>query len=112
MRERLHFMGNGYAGELLDLIVKGRSVYTLMNTYDFTVLKANLGQLSGVSLDKYDLTVTDTNGTFVTTINVQSNIPNGSMRFTEKYRTVAYLLFDGIEDNGYLLTENDERLLI
>lgn len=112
MRERIHFMGNGYAGELLDLIRKGRSVQTLMNTYDFTVLKSRLGLLDGVSLNKNELTVTDRDGTFVTTINVLSNIPSGSMRFTEKYRTVAYLLFDGLNENGYLLTENDERLLI
>lgn len=105
-------MGNGYAGELLDLIRKGRSVNTLMNTYDFTVLKSKLGLLDGVSLNKNELTVTDKVGTFVTTINVLSSIPSGSMRFTEKYRTVAYLLFDGIDENGYLVTENDERLLI
>jgi hypothetical protein len=39
-------------------------------------------------------------------------MPNGSMYFSDPYRTVAYLLYDGIDENGYLVTENDERLLI
>lgn len=112
MRERIHFMGNGYAGELLDLIREGRSVNTLMSVYDFSVLKSKLGLLDGVQLNGNELTVPDSKGTFVTTINVTSGLANGSMKFTEKYRTVAYLLFDGLEENGYLVTENDERLLI
>lgn len=112
MRERLHFMGNGYAGELLDLIREGRSVHTLMNTYDYSVLKSKVHSLDGASLDGVNLTVVDDKGTFVTTISVTSGLANGSMRFTEKYRTVAYLLYDGLEENGYLVTENDELLLI
>lgn len=112
MRERLHFMGNGYAGQLLDLIREGRSVNTLINTYDFTVLKAQLHLLDGVNLSGNELTVIDQKGTFVTNLSVTSGLAPGSMRFTEKYRTVAYLLFDGLEENGYLVTENDERLLI
>lgn len=112
MRERIHFMGNGYAGELLDLIREGRSVNTLMNTYDFQVLRSQIGALNGVSLNNKELTVQDDKGTFVTTINVSSGLVSGSMRFTERYRTVAYLLYDGLEENGYLVTENDELLLI
>ena len=112
MRERLHFMGNGYAGQLLDLIREKRSVYTLMSTYDFQVLKAQLGSLDGVMLKGTELTVVDDKGTFLTNISTSSGMANGSMRFTEKYRTVGYLLYDGVEDNGYLLTENDELLLI
>lgn len=112
MRERVHFMGNGYAGELLDLIREGRSVNTWMSVYDFQVLRSQIGALSGVSLNGTELTVVDDKGTFLTTVSITPGMANGSMRFTERYRTVAYLLYDGLAENGYLLTENDELLLI
>lgn len=112
MRERVHFMGNGYANQVLDLIKKGRSVNTIMNTYDFTVLRTMLGLLDGVRLDKMFLTVEDSSGTFETTIQLSQRLAPLQMQFIEQYRSVAYLLYDDVAESGYLLTEDDERLLI
>jgi hypothetical protein len=68
--------------------------------------------LNGVSLVGNLLTVTDRNGTFETTIVGLSDVRNLEPRFQEKYRTVAYLMYDDLLDSGYLLTEEDARLLI
>jgi hypothetical protein len=62
-------MGNGYAGQLLDLIRNGRSVYMSMSPYDFMVLKSQVGNLDGVSLVGTTLTVSEGRGSFVTNIN-------------------------------------------
>jgi hypothetical protein len=102
MRERLHLMGNGYAGELVSLIKSKRSENVMMSPYDFNVIRAKVHLLDGVSLS----------GNYTTYIGISSTMPNGSMYFSDPYRTVAYLLYDGIDENGYLVTENDERLLI
>ena len=112
MRSRLHFMGNGYAGQLLDLIRNGRSMYTSMSVYDFMAFKMYIGSLDGASLNGNELTVYDSKGSFVTKINSSPGIADGRMRFTERYSLDSYLLFDGLQDNGYLLTENDELLLV
>lgn len=112
MRSRLHFMGNGYAGELLDLIRNGRSVYTLMNPYDFMVLKSQIGNLDGVSANGNQLTIFDGRGSFVTNIDSTNQLPNGSMRFTDRYSSQIYLLYDGLQKSGYLVTENNELLLV
>lgn len=112
MRERVHFMGNGYANQVLDLIKKGRSVVTIMNTYDFTVLKNMLRLLDGVSLANNKLLIEDSQGVFETTIQLSQRLVPLQMQFIEKYRTVAYLLFDDLTESGYLLTENDELLVI
>lgn len=112
MRQRLHLMGNGYAGEILDLIIIGKSVISYLSIYDYSILKNMAHTLNGVSLVGNLLTVTDRNGTFETTIVGLSDVRNLEPRFQEKYRTVAYLMYDELLDSGYLLTEEDARLLI
>jgi hypothetical protein len=112
MRERLDFMGNGYAGELVTLIKSKRSVNVTMNNYDFSVIRAKVHLLDGVTLIGKELHIDSVDGNYITYIRTNSGLPNGAMYFTEPYRTVAYLLYDGIGENGYLITENDERLLI
>jgi hypothetical protein len=112
MRERLHLMGNGYAGELVTLIKSKRSVNVMMSPYDFSVIRAKIHLLDGVSLNGKELSIQSVDGDYITYISISSSLPNGSMYFTDPYRTVAYLLYDGIDENGYLVTENDERLLI
>ena len=109
MRSRLHFMGNGYAGQLLDLIRNGRSVNTVMSAYDFMVLKSQIDYLDGVVANGNTLTVFDGRGSFVTNISSTNEL---SMRFTDRYSAQVYLLFDGLQDSGYLLTENNELLLV
>jgi len=112
MQSRIHFMGNGYAGQLLDLIRNGRSVYMSMSPYDFMVLKSQVGNLDGVSLVGTTLTVSEGRGSFVTNINISNQMTNGNIRFTDRYTSYAYLLYDGLQENGYLVTENDELLLV
>jgi hypothetical protein len=105
-------MGNGYAGQLLDLIRNGRSLYTLMSVYDLTVLKLQVGNLDGVSLNGTELTIFERSGSFVTNLSSSTQLANGHMRFTDRYGVDAYLLYDGLQENGYLVTENDELLLV
>ena len=112
MRSRLHFMGNGYAGQLLDLIRNGRSVNTVMSAYDFMVLKSQIDYLDGVVANGNTLTVFDGRGSFVTNISSTNELTDGSMRFTDRYSAQVYLLFDGLQDSGYLLTENNELLFL
>ena len=112
MRSRLHFMGNGYAGELLDIIRNGRSVHTVMNAYDFMVLKSQLGNLDGVTANGNQLTIFDGRGSFVTNISSTNELPNGNIQFIDRYSSQIYLLFDGLQDSGYLVTENNELLLV
>lgn len=112
MRERLHFMGNGYAGELVSLIQSKRCESVVMNPYDFSVIRAKVHLLDGVSLSNRALFIESVDGNYTTNISISSSLPNGSMYFTDPFRTVAYLLYDGIDENGYLVTENDEILLI
>jgi hypothetical protein len=112
MRERLHLMGNGYAGELVSLIKSKRSENVMMSPYDFNVIRAKVHLLDGVSLSGKELYIESVDGNYITYIGISSTMPNGSMYFSDPYRTVAYLLYDGIDENGYLVTENDERLLI
>ena len=45
MQSRLHFTGNGYAGQLLNMIRNGKSAFTLMSVYDFMVLKFQIQNL-------------------------------------------------------------------
>lgn len=87
-------------------------MYTSMSVYDFMALKMYIGNLDGASLNGNELTVYDSKGSFVTKINSSPGVPDGHMRFTERYSLDSYLLFDGLQDNGYLLTENDELLLV
>jgi hypothetical protein len=105
-------MGNGYAAQLLDLIRNGRSVSTLVSLYDFTVLKAQVGNLDGVSLEGTKLTVSEGRGSFVTNLSTSTQLANGSMRFTDRYTSNAYLFYDGLQESGYLVTQNDELLLV
>ena len=112
MYSRLDFMGNGYAGQLLDLIRSGRSVYSVLSTYDFMVLRSQLGNLDGVIANGTQLIVSDGKGGFTTNISSNSGLANGYIQFIDKYTVDSYLLFDGLQENGYLLTENDELLLV
>jgi hypothetical protein len=105
-------MGNGYAGQLLDLIRNGRSVYTVMSVYDFMVLRSQTDHLEGARLNGSELTVSDGKGTFLTNISSSRNLPDGTMQFTDRYTSNAYLLYDGLQESGYLLTENDELLIV
>jgi hypothetical protein len=112
MQSLSHFMGNGYAGHLLDMIRSGRSAFTLMSVYDFMALKFQIQNLGGVSANGNQLTITSGIISFITTISSTNNLANGSMRFTDRYTTQIYLLSNGLQEDGYLVTENNELLLV
>jgi hypothetical protein len=112
MQSRLHFTGNGYAGQLLNMIRNGKSAFTLMSVYDFMVLKFQIQNLGGVIANGNQLTITSGKISFITTISSTNRLANGNMEFTDRYTTQIYLLSNGPQENQYLVTENNELLLV
>ncbi len=117
MYSRLDFMGNGYAGQLLDRIRSGRSVQSILSVYDFMAFRSQVGNLDGVSVNEvtfegFKITVFDGKAGFVTTVSGSNQLANGTMQFIDRYSVDAYLLYDGLNESGYLVTENNELLLV
>ena len=112
MRFRPEFMGNGHAGQVLDLILKGRSRITYLNLIDYNALRFMLGSIDGVSINGNIATVQDAIGSFDTTLIVDQRLRSFDLKFVDKYPNVSYLLYDDLSGPGYLLTELGERLVV
>jgi len=112
MRFRPEFMGNGHAGIIKDLIVKGRSRITQLNLVDFNALKFMQNSIDGISIDGNLATIKDAIGNFETTLVINQRLANFDLKFFDKYPTVSYLLYDDLGSPGYLLTEAGERLVV
>lgn len=112
MRFRPEFMGNGHAGRVLDLILKGRSRITYLNLIDYNSLRFMLGSIDGISIDGNIATVRDAIGNFETTLIIDQKLRSFDLKFADKYPTVSYLLYDDLGSPGYLLTELGERLVV
>ena len=112
MRFRPEFMGNGHAGQVKDLIVKGRSRVTHLNLIDYNALKFMQGSIEGISIDGNLATVQDAIGEFQTTLVIDQRLASFDLKFFDKYSTVSYLLYDDLGESGYLLTELGERLIV
>ncbi len=105
-------MGNGHAGLVKDLILKGRSRITHLNLIDYNALKFMQGSINGISIDGNLATIQDAIGNFETTLVIDQRLASFDLKFFDKYPTVSYLLYDDLGSPGYLLTEAGERLVV
>lgn len=108
---RNHFMGNGYADQVLSLIIKNPSAQVVMSPYDFMILKSKADVLNDVFIQGNLVTVGGSQG-FTTKVSTSPFYKNLQMSFSDRYTPWSYLLIENLYDTFYLLTEDDNILIV
>jgi hypothetical protein len=119
MLSNLEYTNPGYAGTILALITRATSEKTLIHPSDLMVLKLQMYNLPGLSIEGNIATVELDIGHpqgfgnyFETELIETSGIKKGNPEFRNKYPDEEFLGYDLTDESGYLLTEEGEMIVL
>lgn len=119
MLASLEYNTPGYANSLLDLIIKGASAKTFLNPSDVMALRIQANNLPGFNFEGDTATVELGLGHpqgfgnyFETQIIKSTVIRKGTVQFEGKYPDEEFLGYTIDNEDGYLLTEDGELIVL
>jgi len=119
MWNRLDFATSGYAEQIKEKLIKGASQVSYLNPYDYMVLKSQAINMIGFYLEGSTATIELGIGHpqgfgnyFVTELRKSNSTKQGYPTFDYKYPDEEFLGYTIDGENGYLLTEDGELIVL